>query len=44
MMHLTERFQAFCQWCAKIHEADTAEQAIRAALEHEKCCPKEKKA
>jgi hypothetical protein len=40
MMYLTERFQAHCQWCFRVVEADSAVDAIRAAEAHESCCEK----
>ena len=35
-MNLKERFQSHCRICYRIFEADTAEQAIQAAVEHER--------
>ena len=35
-----ERWQAFCRGCFKVFEADTKENAILEALEHEKSCAK----
>ena len=42
-MNLHERFQSFCRYCVKVHEADSATQAIRATEEHEKACPRKPK-
>lgn len=39
-MFMHERFQAFCRWCTRVSEADSADAAIRAVIEHEKVCPK----
>jgi hypothetical protein len=40
MMHMNERFQAFCRFCYATQEQDSALAAIKAAEEHEKACPR----
>ncbi len=39
-----ERFQAFCRYCQRTFEQDTAVAAIRATEEHEKGCPRKPQA
>jgi hypothetical protein len=40
MTYSHERYQAFCRYCYRTHENDTAIEAIRATEEHEKGCPR----
>ena len=41
-MFLHERFQTHCQFCFKVLEADSLEQAIQKVKEHEAECPQNK--